>query len=276
MTRLALPQVTLCAIDDRSPGLALQALHRSMEQVDFARVLLFTHAPQPSLELRGVEAVDIAPVRSSREYSRFVLRELPRHIDTGFVLVSQWDGFVRDASAWTPEFLQWDYIGAPWIDAPAGQTVGNGGFSLRSQRLLRAGSDERLSDFHPEDLALGQTYRALLEREHGVRFAPEALAARFAYENAPPRGPTFGFHGPYNLPGVLDAETLSRWLDELPDDFYRGRDARRLARALLRARMPQVARRLIERRRAAGLQDRRTRLLGTAAWLMDSVRRIGR
>lgn len=274
MTKLSLPQVTLCAIDDRSPALALQALHRSMQQVDFARVKLFTHAPQPALESRGVELVDIAPIRSSREYSRFVLRELPRHIDTEFVLVSQWDGFVCDPSAWRPEFLEWDYLGAPWPDAPAGQTVGNGGFSLRSRRLLDAAADERLADYHPEDVALGRTYRGLLEREHGVRFAPEALARRFAYENAAPGGPTFGFHGPYNLPAVLDAATLSRWLDELPDDFFRGRDARRLARALLRRKMPKVAQKLIARREAAGLHDIKTRLLGTAARLMGGLARL--
>ena len=44
MPRLALPQVTLCAIDARGPALALQSLQRSMAQVDFGRVWLFTDA----------------------------------------------------------------------------------------------------------------------------------------------------------------------------------------------------------------------------------------
>ncbi|MDP3083140.1 MAG: DUF5672 family protein [Rubrivivax sp.] len=268
MTRLALPQVTLCAIDDRSPALAAQALQRSMAGIDFARALLFCHGWQPQAPLPGIEIVDSGPLRSGADYSHFVLRRLPGFITTTHVLVTQWDGFVCHPEAWTPEFLQFDYIGAAWTDAPAGSEVGNGGFSLRSQRLLQAGLDPRITPEHPEDLALARRGRALLEREHGVRFAPLALARRFAFENEAPAAPTFGFHGPKNLPAVLDAATLSRWLTALPDDFFRSRDARRLARALLARRMPGVARELVARRLAAGRRDPNTRLLGAAASLM--------
>lgn len=266
MTRPRLSQVTLCAIDARSPALAVEALQRSMQQADFGRVVLFTHGELPLPP--GIECVDIGPVRSGAEYSTAVLRRLPRHVHTSHALVAQWDGFVVDGSAWRDEFLEWDYLGAVWDDAPPGCEVGNGGFSLRSQRLLQAGLDPRIVDEHPEDLMLARRYRRLLETEHGVRFAPPALARRFAFENEAPRQPTFGFHGPKNLPAALDAATLSRWLTLLPDDFFRGRDARRLARALLARRLPGVARQLIRRRLAAGRRDPNTRLLGAAAGLM--------
>jgi hypothetical protein len=105
----------------------------------------------------------------------------------------------------------------------------------------------------------------VMERTYGVRFAPPSLARRFAYENESPRMPTFGFHGPKNLPAVLDAATIERWLDRLPDDFFRSRDARRLARALLAHRMAGVASRLIARRQSAGRRDAQTRLLGALA-----------
>jgi len=263
--RLALPQVTLCAIDARCPALAAEALQRSMAGIDFGRVLLFCDGWRPAGPLPGIEITDSGPLRSGADYSHFVLRRLPGFIATSHVLVTQWDGFVCNPAAWTPEFLQFDYIGAPWTDAPAGQEVGNGGFSLRSQRLLQAGLDRRIVVEHPEDLALARTGRTLLEREHGVRFAPLALARRFAYENESPAAPTFGFHGPKNLATLLDAATLSRWLAALPDDFFRGRDARRLARALLTPRLAGVARQLLARRRAAGRGGANTRMLGAAA-----------
>jgi hypothetical protein len=268
MPRLALEQVTLCAVDTRAPGLAAQSLQRSMAGIDFGRAVLFTHGWRPEVPPPGIEVVDIGPLTSGAQYSNFVLRRLPSHVETSHVLVTQWDGFVVHPQAWSDEFLRWDYIGAVWDDQPEACCVGNGGFSLRSQRLLRAGLDARVAPEHPEDAALCRNHRALLESECGVRFAPPAVARRFAHENEAPRAPTFGFHGPKNLPAFLDAATLAAWLEALPDDFFRGRDARRLARALLGAGMPGVAGQLIARRRAAGRSDPNTRLLGAAARLL--------
>jgi len=267
MKRLALLEVTLCIVDTRAPALAAQSLQRSMADIDFGRAVLFCHAWQAPAPLPGIEVVHIPDITSGADYSHFVLRELPAHIRTPFVLITQWDGFVRQPEAWTAEFLQWDYIGAVWPDQPAGRNVGNGGFSLRSQRLLQAGLDASITETHPEDLMLGTTYRVLLEAEHGVRFAPPELARRFAFENRAPRGPVFGFHGPYNLPRVLDEPTLLGWLPQLPDAFFRSRDARRLARAMLVHRMPTAATELLRRRRAAGRRDINTRVLG---WLAST------
>ena len=267
MTRLPLAQVTLCAVDTRAPALAARALQRSMAGIRFGRVVLFTHGWMSRALLPDIEVVDTGPIRSGADYSHFVLRLLPGHISTPHVLVTQWDGFVVDPASWTDEFLQFDYVGAVWTDQPAERCVGNGGFSLRSQRLLQAGLDARIEHEHPEDLKLGRDYRALLEREHGVRFAPRSLARRFAFENEPPAGPTFGFHGPYNLPRVLDQEEMLACLAQLPDEFFRSRDARRLARALLMYRMPTAAQRLLQRRRAVGRVDPNTRLLGALASL---------
>lgn len=266
-----LPQVTLCAVDARSPGLAAEALQRSLKQVGFGRAVLFTHdfEGRPA----GIEVVDVGPIRSGAEYSDFVLRRLPALVDTDHVLVTQWDGFVIDAAAWSDEFLRHDYIGAVWADPPAAGLVGNGGFSLRSRRLLRAGLDPRIVQTHPEDLVLAQQHRGLLEREHGISFAPPVLARRFAYENEAPRTSTFGFHGPKNLAAVLDEATLQRWLAELPDDFFRGRDARRLARALLSAGRPALAAKLVARQRAAGRDDWRATLVGGLASALAAVKR---
>lgn len=272
LMRLPLPQVTLCAVDTRAPALAAQALLHSTTQTDFARVILFTNDWLPRRVLRGIEVIDIGEIDSGAEYSEFILRRLPAYIRSSHVLIAQWDGFVVDPAAWTDEFLVHDYVGAVWPDQAAGMNVGNGGFSLRSRRMLAAGMDNRIQALHPEDEVLCRVHRRMLERDHGVSFAPEALARRFAFENESPRAPAFGFHGAYHLPRVLDEATISLWLDALPDDFFRGRDARRLARAMLARGMTGVARKLLRRRQAAGQTDAKTRVLDAAAAVMGLLR----
>lgn len=268
MSRLPLAQVTLCAVDTRAPSLAAQSLLRSMRHCEFARVLLFTHDWLPAVVLPGLEIVEIEPLRSGAEYSHFVMRQLPSYIRTSHALVTQWDGFVAHPEAWTDEFLAYDYIGAVWPQQPDHLCVGNGGFSLRSRRFMAAGLDPRIANEHPEDVVLCRQQREFLEQIHGVSFAPPRLARRFAYENESPSGITFGFHGSYNLPDVLDETTLREWLHRLPDDFFLSRNARRLARTMLMKGMPTAARQLLQRRQAAGRNDPNTRLLDAAAGLM--------
>jgi hypothetical protein len=68
----------------------------------------------------------------------FVLHELHHYIDSDFVLLVEWDGYIINPTAWTNEFLNFDYIGAVWGHHKDGFRVGNGGFSLRSRKLLLA------------------------------------------------------------------------------------------------------------------------------------------
>jgi len=196
-SRPRLPELTICAADSANPALAARALAISLERCDFGDAILFTDAPVAG----PFRTVLIEGLASRADYSRFILKELVRHVATPFALVIQWDGYVVDAEAWLPEFLHYDYIGAKWPWHPDGFTVGNGGFSLRSQRLLAACADARLC-LDPglgEDVLVCRRYRRSLEAEFGVRFAPEAVADRFSHERVAPAAPTFGFHGLFNL-----------------------------------------------------------------------------
>ena len=67
-----------------------------------------------------------------------MLQELHDHISTAHALCIQWDGYVLNAQAWDASFLDYDYIGSVWPQFGDGHRVGNGGFSLRSKRLLEA------------------------------------------------------------------------------------------------------------------------------------------
>ena len=193
----AVPATTLACVDTANYALAAHALRCTLEQCAFERAFFFT---DKDIQVEGVETVRIAPIRSLEDYSRFIVKELDRHVESAHVLVMQWDGYVLDGARWSAEFQRFDYTGAPW----EGGAVGNGGFSLRSKRLLRALQDPAISDFTPEDLAICRTYRPMLEARHGIRFAPAEVAARFSFETLTPPGPTFGFHGVHHLATTFD------------------------------------------------------------------------
>jgi predicted O-linked N-acetylglucosamine transferase (SPINDLY family) len=208
----ALPTVTLACVDCLVPELAIRAIERCRRLCRFARAVLFTDR---AIEADGIDVVQIPPIRSRDEYSEFMLKSLVHHIATDHALVVQWDGFVVNPAAWTDEFLQYDYAGAPW-PSEWGHQVGNGGFSLRSRRLLRALADPRVRRTQNEDMDICQTYRGLLESEYGIRFAPVALAERFSFEVLPPNGRPFGFHALYNFGEVFPPDELIAFLDALP------------------------------------------------------------
>ena len=209
---LELPQVTLCAVDTAHPALALRAINRSMRGCRFAAATLITDR---ELDAPGVELVRIEPLRSRDEYSQFVLKELIAHVRTPYVLLIQWDGFVVNPVAWQAAFLECDYIGAKWYWHDDAMRVGNGGFSLRSMKLLQALQDPRIQFVEAEDVTICRAYRPLLEAEYGIRFASESLADAFAFEASYPVGAPFGFHGVFNFWRVMSQTELVHFSQEL-------------------------------------------------------------
>ena len=219
---LQLPDVSLVCIDSANHALALRALARSSADIGFARTLFLTDkvpdgAPVPA----GVEVVAIAPIASRDAYSNFVLKALRPYIATTHVLLVQWDGYVVNPGAWDPAFLECDYLGAKWFWHQDGMRVGNGGFSLRSRRLLEALEDPRITLVEAEDTTIGRTFRPLLEREHGIRFGSEALADKFAFEAAYPIGKPFGFHGLFNFWQVMPPAELAALAAQFSDSIAR-------------------------------------------------------
>lgn len=228
---IELPGVTLACVDTVNHWLALRALERSRERIEFARIALFTdRLPAGVAAPRDVDVVPIEPIRSRDEYSRFMLKRLLAHVDTQHVLLVQWDGYVVNAGAWDLAFAQVDYLGAKWFWHDDGHDVGNGGFSLRSRRLLEALQDPRIELDEAEDVTIGRTFRSLLERDHGIRFGTAALADRFAFEAAYPIGRPFGFHGLYNFCRVVPPPELAELASRFSDAILRSPQLAQLLR----------------------------------------------
>ena len=80
------------------------------------------------------------PIRENfnyADYNYIMLKGLSPFIKTDFMLHIHPDGFAVNKEKWTDQYLKYDYIGAPWQD----RAVGNGGFSLRSNKLIDALTD---------------------------------------------------------------------------------------------------------------------------------------
>lgn len=217
--KLALDDITLCAIDSINRPLAARALEISTGHCTFADAVLFSHEPVEG----SFRNVRIHQVSSLAAYTEFMLTELRKLFHTPFVLVTQWDGYVIDPTAWSGEFLQYDYIGAKWPYYTDGMQVGNGGFSLRSKRLLEvlaADAEFSILPQIPEDELICRVYRSVLEQRHGIRFAPPALADRFSYELILPPYPTFGFHGMLNFWRHVPDADIGAIADLLPPAVF--------------------------------------------------------
>ena len=245
--------ITLCAIDTVNPLHALRALDLSRRRFAVAQTLFIT-AGDASYHLADCRIERVPAFASRADYSRFVVRDLLRYIDTSHVLLVQWDGYVLNADQWQDAFLDYDYIGAPWGWEPEFR-VGNGGFSLRSRRLLQALQDPRIDTFDPEDVVICRTHRPMLERDYGIEFAPEALAAAFSFEATYPQGKTFGFHGLFNMWGMLHPQELPDFVGQLDAGTVRSPQYLQLAKNYLDLARPQEARVVLARRQQVNPHD---------------------
>jgi hypothetical protein len=221
MKRNKLDRVTLVSVAGINFDIATQALQKSLEQISFyeAKILTPTKPGNIPKNVKWEQTPDLrlrAP--GVDDYSHFVLYDLHKFVESDFCLVVQGDGYVIDGNAWSETFLEFDYIGAPWplkpdsyID-PFGnhQRVGNGGFSLRSRKLLQVPNQVEI----PWDVNSGSFYKHMnagslaedgnicVHNRHifeaaGCKFAPLEVALKFSRELPIPEytgEKTFGFH----------------------------------------------------------------------------------
>lgn len=159
-----LPDVTLIGVDNQVERL-VKSKNKCTEFIKYGEVVLLH-----------------PPIYSKESYSEFCIKQLYKHVSTSHMLIFQHDGFVNNWKVWDNDWLQYDYIGAPWhyVD---GMAVGNGGFSLRSRRLMEiVATDPYIKITHPEDHHICRTYRPYLEANYGIKFAPADIAEKFSFE----------------------------------------------------------------------------------------------
>ena len=207
--------ITLVCIDTCTHELAKKAIEKSLENIDPKEVVIFS---DKNFFTDG-QWIKINPL-NRKEYSEYCIKQIYKHINTDFVLIVQNDGMATNKEFWSDDFLNYDYIGAPWPENIfiSFSGVGNGGFSLRSKKLLYELQNDKVVydgisnkidcwDTSGEDYVICVEYRKYLETR-GIKFASLEIANQFSHEFEPEKKNTFGFHGKFNVPHYLnDIET---------------------------------------------------------------------
>jgi hypothetical protein len=266
---LDLSAITLLCVETRDPALAHFAIRKCTQLARFGKVVLITdlsklsHRPddqasnpaadkeknqqvdQRVARLQGVEYVQSPAIKTTKDYSDLLLTGLRQYVAGTHVLIIQWDSFILHHELWTNDFLQYDYIGAVWPHHPE-TPVGNGGFSLRSVKLLEALESPAIFRRHPEDVCICVDNKAILENKFGIRFAPAHVAEQFAVERSDWH-PAFGFHGFFNFGNALSLEELGAFLDLLPDSYLGGVDTYDLLDYLIEQKKKDKARAILTR-----------------------------
>lgn len=210
-----LPNVTLICIEGtENSEKALLALEYSSQGINFKETLLISPS-SPSLP-HYIKHYSIDRLTWD-EYNSFIINKLHSYFKTEYCILIQTDGFIINPHLWNDEFLQYDYIGAAWdFEKYPFQTnsinpkvieskgvkglnrVGNGGFTLRSKKLLEATSNSPFDCKGPEDVFICNDFYDYFV-ELGIKFAPVELAQIFSQDPLPDVESTFGFHGNKDL-----------------------------------------------------------------------------
>ena len=177
MNKLNLNNVTLIGVDGFNPERLNNPIKICTDYCTFYDVI----------------KIDDKSINTAEQYSYFIMKQLHHYIKSDYCLIIQHDGYILNPRAWMNEFFNYDYIGAVWKWGPP-SLVGNGGFSLRSKKLLDILKTDEVKFGHPEDHYIcrsGYNYEYLLSQ--GIKFAPIHIGHQFSTEGDIWRG-SFGFH----------------------------------------------------------------------------------
>ena len=209
-------KLTIVSVSDIKIKRTINALIKSSINLKPSKTILFSSKAITlnKKESGIIDLVRIKKISSIQDYSSFIIYSLYKYIKTSHILIVQWDGFIINPEKWDPNFLKYDYIGAPFIprendknycrDLNGGfYTIGNGGFSLRSKKLLEAPTKFKLKDNREftnfnEDGFFSVFHRKFLESK-GLIWAPFDIAKKFSIESPLStnelRDLPLGFHG---------------------------------------------------------------------------------
>lgn len=189
--------VDLISINCVNPQASVAALNHCQKFFNFGKTILVSHI-EPA-EYHSIELHQLEEKIDWHGYNDQILN-LTQHTDNDFVMVIQEDGYIINPTLWDDEFLNYDYIGAPWpIEESwiqlqlteqqpylrknlSKNRVGNGGFSLRSRKFLEfANQFDETGPLGEDTFLCTRKYDEAIE--YNIKFAPFELAVKFSYEN---------------------------------------------------------------------------------------------
>jgi len=195
---LKLPNITLIALTSVRIPETIKALEYSCKNIEFGEVKLASNVKPDNLPDFIIHE-DTPKSSNIDEWNYNIIYNLPNHIDTDFCILIHDNGFVVNPESWRNEFLEYDYIGAPWPipndDFSYRDINGNlirqgNSVSLRSKKLLDIPNKLNLewksfNDFTNEDGFICVNYRHKY-LEEGCKFASIDVAKYFSHESMIP------------------------------------------------------------------------------------------
>ena len=107
---LELNNITIVAFSGTLPEQAVRAIKYSTQQIKVHKCIVFSHI-RPNNLTHNIHFECIEKL-SHDTYSKFILHELYKYINTEFCLIIHDDGFIINPHLWSDSFLEYDYIGA--------------------------------------------------------------------------------------------------------------------------------------------------------------------
>lgn len=203
---LHLPDVSLVVCETLNHELARLAIDDCVKHADFGDILIFSDKDFKYPGSRWVESKDWANID---ELSHHLWYGIHPHINTSHMFLVHWDSWIIDPTMWRKEFLEYDWVGAPWWYDE--RNVGCGAFCLRSKRLMQYISEHKdeYPDYKRDDDIICRTYRPSLESQ-GFKWPTTELAYDLAFECVRPSlsSKHFGFHKMMNWPLVMHPKDL--------------------------------------------------------------------
>ena len=213
--KLQLKNVTLVAMTSVNVKETIKAMLYSMKGIDFGDAVLITHKKPFGLP-KSIRCSYTSELKNIDDFNYKMVYELGDYIHTEYAMIVHADGFIVNPQMWRDEFLDYDYIGAPWPLPKEGDTttyrdvygnicrVGNS-VGIRSKRLMDYPKKAKIPWegefaygkmwFH-EDGFICCKIKHILEAE-GMKIAPIEVAKYFGHEHMIPEveGITpFSFH----------------------------------------------------------------------------------
>lgn len=191
---LTLPNVTLICLSNKDFEGHKKAIDKSCEKILFG----------------DVKMIWDERIKNIDDWNYKMIFELWRYVWTDYAMIIHADGYIINPELWNPDWLLYDFIGAPWplpMDDYSYRDVngrivrvGNS-VSLRSKKIMKLPHDMQLEwkSYHGntnEDGFLCCHNRHLLEQQ-GCLFAPLPVAVHFSKEHEIGENvglKTFAFH----------------------------------------------------------------------------------
>lgn len=191
---LELNNVTLVAMTSVKIPQTIKALEWSCKDIKFASVKLITDVEEVTRP-DYIEVCKTEKISNIDEWNYAIIYKLNDYIETDYAILIHDDGFIVNPSSWRDDFLDYDYIGAPWplpSDSFSYRDINNeiirvgNSVSLRSKRLLELPIKLNLEwkpfhGFYNEDGFICVNYRHIY-LENGMKFADIEVAKHFSHE----------------------------------------------------------------------------------------------